>query len=70
MVACGVKALFTLGNFSCNLTGVLHCAICQQPATDEDRGDNNKDPDWLIEQSIERQVAGRVSHCAAAIESC
>ena len=34
---------------------------------EEDRGDNNKDSDWLIEQSIERQVAGGVSHCATAI---
>ena len=33
-------------------------------ATEEDRGEVNKDPDWLIEQSIARQVAQRVLHCA------
>ena len=31
-----------------------------QTATEEDRGEDNKDPDWLIEQSIARQVAGGV----------
>ena len=79
------KGAVTLGNFSCNLsrnvrkpsiavarTGVLHCAM-ELPATrktEEDRGEYNKDPDWLIEQSIARQVAGGVLHCATAIESC
>ena len=29
-------------------------------ATEEDRGEDNKDPDWLMEQSIARQVAGGV----------
>ena len=30
----------------------------RKTATEEDRGENNKDPgDWLIEQSIARQVA-------------
>ena len=28
----------------------------RKPATEEDRGEDNKDPDWLIEQSIVRQV--------------
>ena len=36
----------------------------RRPATEEDRGEDNKDPDWLIEQSITRQVAGGVLHCA------
>ena len=42
----------------------------RKTATEEDRGEDNKDPDWLIEQSIARQVAGGVLHCATAIESC
>ena len=29
----------------------------RKTATEEDRGGDNKDPDWLIEQSIPRQVA-------------
>ena len=36
----------------------------RKTATEEDRGEDNKDPDWLIEQSIVRQVAGGVLHCA------
>ena len=28
--------------------------------TEEEQGEDNKDPDWLIEQSIARQVAGGV----------
>ena len=40
---------------------VLHCAIggpaTHKTATEEDRGEDNKNPDWLIEESIERQVA-------------
>ena len=43
---------------------VLHCAMAlpatRKTATEEDRGEDNKDPDWLIEQSIARQVAGGV----------
>ena len=40
---------------------------CQQLTTHktvnkEDQGEDNKDPDWLIKQSIARQVAGGV-HC-------
>ena len=42
----------------------------RKTVTEEDRGENNKDPDWLIEQSIVRQVAGGVLHCATAIKSC
>ena len=42
----------------------------RKTATEEDRGEDNKDPDWLIEQSIARQVAGGVLQCATAIESC
>ena len=42
----------------------LHCAMglpaTRKTATEEDRGEGNKDPDWLIEQSIARQVAGGV----------
>ena len=42
-------------------TGVLHSAIglpvTRKTATEEDRGEDNKDPDWLIKQSIARQVA-------------
>ena len=45
-------------------TGVLHCAMgleaTRKTATEEDQGEDNKDPDWLIEQSIARQVAGGV----------
>ena len=55
-------------------TGVLHCVMglptTRKNATEEDRGEDNKDPDWLIEQSIARQVAGGVLHCATANESC
>ena len=32
----------------------------RKTATDEDRGDDNEDRDWLLEQSIARQVAGGV----------
>ena len=43
---------------------VLHCAMgmpaTRKTVTKEDRGEDNKDPDWLIEQSIVRQVAGGV----------
>ena len=41
----------------------------RKTATVGDRGEDNKDPDWLIGQSIVRQVAGGVLHCATAIES-
>ena len=41
----------------------------RKTATEEDRGEDNKDSDWLIEQSIARQVAGGVLHYATAIES-
>ena len=55
-------------------TEVLHSALglpaTRKPATEEDRGEDNNDPDWLIEQSIaRRQVTGGVLHCATAIES-
>ena len=32
----------------------------RKTVTEEDRGEDNKDPDWLVEQSIVRQVAGGV----------
>ena len=44
-----------------------HCSFTNRGVTlcngttrlsEEDRGEDNKDPDWLIEQSIVRQVAG------------
>ena len=45
---------------------MLHCAMrlpaTRKTAAEEDRGEDNKDPDWLIEQSIVRQVAGGVLH--------
>ena len=48
--------------------GRLHCAMglaeTHKTATEEDRGEDNKDPDWLIEQSTVRQVAGGGLHCA------
>ena len=31
--------------------------VTRKTATEEDQGEDNKDPDWLIEQSIARQVA-------------
>ena len=31
----------------------------RKTATEEDRGEDNKDPDWFIEQSIARQIARR-----------
>ena len=39
---------------------LLRTQETQETATEEDRGEDNKDPDWLIEQSIARQVAGGV----------
>ena len=40
---------------------MLHCAMglpaTRKTAIEEDRGEDNKDPDWLSEQSIARQVA-------------
>ena len=49
---------------------MLHYAVglpatCKT-ATEEDRGEDNKDPDWLIEQSIARQVSRGEGglHCA------
>ena len=52
----------------------LHCAMglpaTRKPATEEDQGEDDKDSDWLIEQSIARQVAGGELHCATAIDSC
>ena len=45
---------------------MLHCAMrlpaTRKTAAEEDRGEDNKDPDWLIEQSIVRQVAGGVCY--------
>ena len=32
------------------------CQVTRKTATEEDRGEDNKDPDWLIEQSTARQV--------------
>ena len=44
-------------------------ATCKT-TTDEDRGEDNMDPDWLIEQSIARQVAREeVLHCATLKKS-
>ena len=52
---------------------MLHCAMrlpaTRKTAAEEDRGEDNKDPDWLIEQSIARQVAGGVLHCATLKKS-
>ena len=37
----------------------------RKTVTEEDRGEDNKDPDWLFKQSIARQVAqGVVIYCA------
>ena len=40
---------------------------CRKTATEEDRGEDNKDSDWLIEQSIARQVDGGC--CTAPLQS-
>ena len=37
-----------------------------QTATEEDRGEYNKDPDWLIKQSVVRQVARGGGGCYSA----
>ena len=42
---------------------MLHCAIglpaTRKTATEEDRGEDNKDPDWLIEQKVHGGVTLR-----------
>ena len=47
------------------VTCAMGLPATHKTATKEDRGEDNKDPDWLIEQSIARQVAqGVVIYCA------
>ena len=47
------------------------CQVTRKTATEEDRGEDNKDSDWLIEQSIARQVVRGwgVLHCATSKKS-
>ena len=52
-------------------TGVLHCAmgLSRKTATEEDRREDNKDSDWLIEQSVRDKLLEGWLHCATAMES-
>ena len=52
-----IKGIFRA---TCLATAMLHAGIpprTRKTATEEDRGEDNKGPDWLIKQSIARQVA-------------
>ena len=51
---------------------VLHCAMglpaTRKPVTKEDRGEDNKDPDWA--KHCETSCWRGVVHCATVIQSC